>query len=174
MNAVEINIALNNAVLLVDTREQDTAAFRRRIEDIGLLHERIKLNCGDYSIKTVTDEGVCISMADRVAIERKMNIDELAQCFTRDRDRFRREFERAKANNTKLYMLIEGATWENIYTGRYRTKMHSKALIASVLAWLARYNCQILFCKAETSGKLIHDILYRELKEYLEIGGEYG
>jgi hypothetical protein len=48
--------------------------------------------------------------------------------------------------------------------------MKPKALIASMLAWLARYNCQLIFCRAETSGRLIFDVLYREAKERLERG----
>jgi hypothetical protein len=45
--------------------------------------------------------------------------------------------------------------------------MLPQALVASLLAFLSRYNCQLIFCKPETSGKLIHDILYREMKENL-------
>ena len=41
-------------------------------------------------------------------------------------------------------------------------------MVASIFAWLARYNCQVLFCSDLTSGQVIHDVLYRELKERLE------
>ena len=46
--------------------------------------------------------------------------------------------------------------------------MNAKALTASLLAFLARYDCQVVLCKEETTGKLIRDILYREIKERLE------
>ncbi len=46
--------------------------------------------------------------------------------------------------------------------------MKPQALVASLTAWLARYNCQLIFCKSETTGKLIKELLYRELKERLE------
>ena len=46
--------------------------------------------------------------------------------------------------------------------------MKPVALVASMTAWLARYNCQLIMCKEETSGKLIKDLLYREMKEYLQ------
>ena len=170
MNPVEIKQALSAAVLLVDTREQPTAAFKSRMEKVGLPYERYKLNAGDYSVKTVDENGTEINCERLFAIERKMSLDELAACYTHDRARFEREFERAKAAGTKLYLLVENATWENLYNGRYRSKFNSKAFAASIHAWLARYGCQIIFCKAETSARLIHDILYRELKEYLERG----
>jgi hypothetical protein len=34
---------------------------------------------------------------------------------------------------------------------------------------LARYNCQIIFCSADISGIISHDILNREMKERLEV-----
>ena len=45
--------------------------------------------------------------------------------------------------------------------------MDSKALTASVLAWLSRYKCVPIFCKAELGGLLIRDILQREAHEFL-------
>ena len=170
MTPFEVKRALDAAVLLVDTREQDTAAFRSRMDKVGLPYERYKLNAGDYSIKTVDENDTEINCERLFAIERKMSLDELAGCYTRDRERFTREFERAKECNTRLYLLVENATWENLYNGKYRSKFGSNAFAASLLAWLTRYDCRLIFCKAETSARLIHDILYRELKEHLERG----
>lgn len=79
-----------------------------------------------------------------------------------------REFERAANAGAKIYLLVEGASWEDAFAGKYRSKMDPKAFIASLTAWLARYNCQLLFCKSDTSGRLIREILYRETKERLE------
>ena len=70
-------------------------------------------------------------------------------------------------------MLVENATWENLINGKYDTRFNPKAFLASLTAYMARYNIKPVFCKAETSGKLIKEILYRELKERLE-RGEYG
>ena len=51
--------------------------------------------------------------------------------------------------------------------------MDAKAYTASVIAFMVRYNLNIIFCKEETSGDLIKEILYRDLKERLE-RGEFG
>lgn len=168
MNYFDIQTALENITILVDTREQDTPQARKRLEGMNLPYERQKLDFGDYSAKCKVSENEEIDFSDVFAIERKMSLDELCGCYCRSRERFTREFERAREKNAKLYLLIENATWENIYAGKYRSKMSANALTASMLAWLSRYNCQLIFCKSETSGKLIGDIIYREVKERLE------
>lgn len=113
--------------------------------------------------------GTELDLSGSVAIERKMDLDELCGCFCRSRDRFEREFIRAKNADAKLYLLIENGTWEKAYAGKYRSRMQPKAFVASLTAWLARYNCQIIFCEPATTGKLIREVLYRELKERLEV-----
>ena len=137
---------------------------------MGRPYERVALSFGDYSAKFPLPNGEWFSLADKVAVERKMHLDELCTCFCQERERFAREFERAKQAGAKIYLLIEDANWESAYAGKYRSKMFSTALIASMLTWLTRYDCQILMCKAETSGRLIKDILYREAKERMERG----
>lgn len=162
----DVLTALDGAVLLVDTREQDTRSLRQRLEVVGWPCERIALPVGDYSAKFPLPDGEWLDLRDRVCIERKMSFGELAMCYTHQRERFRREFERAEGR--KIYLLVEGATWENLYNGKYHSKISPQAFVASVLAWAARYNCVPIFCKSETSGLLIRDILYREAKEILE------
>lgn len=163
MHPVEVKRQLSNMVCLVDTREQDTMRARKRLASIGLPVERVTLPFGDYSARCE-----CLDLRDAVVIERKMNLDEIAHCYCQDRKRFEREFERARTSNAKIYLLIENANWEKAYAGVYRSQMKPEALIASMTAWLARYNCQILLCQEETSGQLIHDVLYREMKERLQ------
>ena len=97
-----------------------------------------------------------------------MNIDELAMCLGTERKRFEREFERSKSDGCKVYLLVEDATWEKIFNHKYRSKMSPLSIIASLFAWIPRYNMIPIFCKSETTGKIIKEILYRELKEYLE------
>jgi ERCC4-type nuclease len=162
--------------ICVDTREQDTERAEKRYLDFGCKFDKCKLEYGDYCFnfqypdekwhhnQTCEDEKI----NPMVFIERKMNLDELCLCFGKERKRFQAEMERAKEQGAKGYLLIENATWEHVINGKYRSKLSPKALVASLLAWSIRYNFQIIFCKAETSGKVIYEILYRELKEYLE------
>lgn len=164
MHPVDVDASLKSMVCLVDTREQDTPAFRERISHFDQW-ERYKLDAGDYSAKFLLPDSSWFFLP--VAIERKYAIDELCMCYCQQRGRFEREFERALEAHSKLYLLVEGGSWENVYSGKYRSQMNPKSLVGSILAWLARYNCQLMFCKKETSGQLIKDILYREGKEAL-------
>ena len=102
-----------------------------------------------------------------------MSLDELAMCFGTDRPRFVREFDRARERGIRLYMLVENASYENLYNHKSRSRLNPNAFVASLFAFMARYDCRVIFCKAETSPKVIRDILYRELKERLE-RGEFG
>ena len=119
MTNSEIDRCLESMVLLVDTREQPTERMKRRLETTGLPYVRQKIDAGDYSCRCTMPCGKELDFSSRVAIERKMNLDELCLCFGRER---------------------------------------------------ARYGMQLDFCKEETTGKLIREILYRELKEYLQGG----
>ena len=168
MHPVDIEKSLRSMVIIVDTREQSTIKAKKRYEQFGCRYERKGLNFGDYSAYCTLPNGEAYSLENLVSIERKMNLDEIAMCYTRERPRFKREFERARDAGAKVYLLIENGDWEKAYTGSYRSQVKPEALTASIIAWLARYNCQLLFCKEETSGKLIHDVLYREMKERLE------
>src|SRR5574344_224135 len=163
MHPVEVKRQLDSLVCLVDTREQDTIRAKKRLESIGLTIERVALPFGDYSARCEA-----LDLSDKVVIERKMDLTELCGCYCQSRKRFEREFLRAKNADAKVYLLIENASWEKAYGGLYRSQMRPESLVASMTAWLARYRCQLIFCKEETSGKLIHDILYREMKERLE------
>lgn len=165
---VFVKSALETFTILIDTREHETSALTQRIQQMGCPVERQKLNFGDYSAKVILPTGVPYSLENIVVIERKMSSDEIANYFTSQRARFTREFERAKAAGARTYLLVERTTWEMLYAGTYRSKMSPVAMVASLTTWLARYDCKLIFCEPQTSGKLIHDILYREMKQYLE------
>lgn len=168
MTPFEVSEALERLTLLVDTREQDTLSFRRRMKEAGIPWERRKLDFGDYSMRVQLDNGQEVDFSPDVAIERKMSLDELCQCYGKERKRFQKEFSRAKEAGAKLYLLVENGNWEKAFDGDYRSQMKPQALTASLTAWLARYNCQVIFCQAKTTPRLIREIIYREAKERLE------
>lgn len=167
MNKKEISAALKSLKILVDTREHPNTKFVKRIKSMGVPAEWHKLDFGDYSAAVTLSDGSEYSLEKSVCIERKMDIDELCGCFCKGRARFTREFERAKKSGAKTYLLVEGASWEKIIRHNYMSLMTPNALVASITAWMARYNCIIIFCTSDISGKIIKDILYREMKERL-------
>lgn len=164
--------------VIADTREQPTDKSRRRYASMGVPVERATLDFGDYTWNAVLPDGRPIydtenRIQPRITIERKESLDELAQCFTRGRDRFQREFQRAADHQARIFLIVENASFEKLVNGRYRSRFNPNAFLASVTAYTVRYNMNLLFCKEDTSGRLIKEILYRDLKERLE-RGEFG
>ena len=178
MDSFEVKDILQTFRVVVDTREQVTPKAKERYAAFGVPVERCTLDYGDYAGNiTLTNNKPLYSIEERIkplcVVERKMSLDELASCFTRDRARFEREFERARSAGAKVFLLCENATWEALLNHRYRSRFHPQAFKASITAWSIRYDITPIFCKAETSGVLIKEILYRDIKERLE-RGEYG
>jgi ERCC4-type nuclease len=164
---------LDSMEIIIDTREQDTPRARRRYATFGVPYQRATLDFGDYTHNVTLDGEKPFYASDsrvipHLAIERKMNLDELAGCFTHDRKRFEREMERVKDAGARMVLLVENATWENLINGRYRSKFTPQAFLASIVAWTIRYDLALIFCKEETSGRLIKEFCYRDLKERIE------
>jgi ERCC4-type nuclease len=173
MTYKEIQAALKSFTVLVDTREHPNKKFKKRIKSMGVPAVWYKLNYGDYSARVTLPDKSEFSLENKVCVERKMSLDELAKCYSSQRKRFEREFERAAESNAKIYLLIENGDFDKAYKGDYRSQMKPKALTASIFTWLARYKCNVIFCSSELSGQIIKEILYREMKERLcTFGGD--
>ena len=164
----EVEKMLESMAIIADTREQPTARFRKRMKATGRPWERQKLDYGDYSAVWEDLGGNKKSLLSIVAIERKMNLDECCMCFSKERKRFEREFERAKADGARIWLIIEEASWEKVFGAEYRSKLNPDSLIGSLLAWSIRYDLRLIFCEPKDTGKLIFKILRYELKERLE------
>lgn len=179
LSAFEVQDALETFQIIYDTREHQTELARNRLNSFGVPVKRMTLSYGDYCADVAVDTkeslfaGTASAIKPKCVVERKQSLDELAMCFTRGRDRFRREFERAAENNAKIYLLVENASWEGIFRHGYRSKFRPEAFMASLTAWMVRYDITPVFCKAGASGMIIKEILFRDMKERLE-RGEYG
>lgn len=162
----ELKAELKKLTIICDTREQDRHCeeyFKK--QKIPCITR--KLDVGDYSAQ-IGD----ITFERSVAIERKHNLDELCGNMSADRDRFEREFLRAKAHNTHVFLIVENATWTDIFLGNYRSRMPSKALLSSISSWLARFDVTLLFCKPEETPKIMYGILYYWAREELLYGNQ--
>lgn len=178
MRPKDLKTVLSSMTVLVDSREQDTDRARWRYASIGLPVERCVLDYGDYSYNATLPDGrriydISSRIQPTVAIERKMNLDELAACFGSGRERFVREFERSRAAGAQMWLLVEGGSWESIYDHRYKSQMTPKSLAGSVLAFCGRYDLRLVFCTERTTGRIIRGILERNLEDRLK-GGEFG
>ena len=165
MNNFELDKSLSTMTIICDSREHPTAEAKKRWESFGVPYRIQALKSGDYTAEFVLPNRETFSLENICVIERKMSIVELCSNFCQNRARFIREFERIKEAGAKAYIIVEGASWEAIYNHRYHSQMSPQALVASLTAWMARYNAHIIFCRAETFPKLCREILYREAKE---------
>ena len=160
----ELKEELSKLTIICDTREQDTHCeewFKaHKVKTIVR-----KLDTGDYSA-TLGD----MSMEREITIERKRGIDEICGNFTAERERFEREFIRAKAYGTKVHLIIENASWSDIFLGNYRSKLPSKSLVGSLLSWMVRFNVSVTFCKPEETARIIYGIFYYYTREKLIYG----
>ena len=152
---------LRELTIIVDSREQQQHVkqyFDRK--NVGTIVR--KLDVGDYSAQ-IGD----MTLESDIAIERKHSIDELAGNLGQDRNRFEREFLRAKANGTKIFLVVENGSYSDIYLHNYRSQLPPKALMASLMSWQVRFNITIIFCEPENTPRLIHQILYYAAREQL-------
>lgn len=160
----ELKKELSKLTIVCDTRERDTHCeeyFKKN--KIPCIVR--KLDTGDYSCQLEEQ-----SFERDIVVERKHNLDEICGNFTIERERFEREFMRAKAYGTKVYLIIENATWADIFIGNYRSKLNSKSLFGSLLSWMVRFNITVLFCKPEESARIMYGIFYYYVKERLLYG----
>lgn len=157
----ELKEELKALTIICDTREQDIHCEEWfKINHVP--YKVRKLDTGDYSAMLGN-----MSLEETVAIERKRNLDEICENLTADRDRFEREFLRAKANGIKMFLVIENASWRDVFLGNYRSRLSSKSLLGSLLSWQVRFNVTIIFCEPQNTPKLIHGILYYAAREEL-------
>ena len=155
---------LKRLTIICDSREQD-----RHVEEY-FKKQNIpticrKLDTGDYSCQL--DQ---ISFERDIVVERKRNLDEICGNFSTERERFEREFLRAKAYGTKVHLIVENASWGDVFLGNYRSKVSPKSLMASLLSWMVRFNVSVTFCKPEETARIIYGIMYYYVREQLLYG----
>ena len=168
MTPFELEKTLSTMTIICDSREHATAKAKKRWESFGVPYRIQALKSGDYTSEFILPNGETFSLENHALIERKLGLSEICGNFCQNRARFIREFERIRNAGAKAYIIVEGgASWEAIYNHRYQSQMAPQALVASLTAWMARYNAHIIFCRAETFPKLCREILYREAKEVL-------
>ena len=152
-------------LIIVDTREKKDAITNilASFQTCGYEYERSKLLFGDY-----------VEYSNPLlVIDRKQNIQELAQCCASDHERFKRELERVKKVGAHLVILVE----QNHYQDRdklYRvdtiedlmcwssphTQVRGEKVYRVLASWMAKYPISVRFCSKKDTGKEIIRILY--------------
>lgn len=138
--------------IIVDSREQAPFPFRgARYEGVSV--EVGTLGTGDYSLAGLTD---------KVAVERK-ELADLVACLGRERERFERELQRAAALDA--FAVVVEASWAELASGQYRSRLNPHAACQSVLAFAGRYRVPFLFAGSRAAAEYM---TWGFLRQYLE------
>lgn len=164
MNDSQMKPIFSDMVILVDSREKKNQHILDYFKSTGIKYRIEKLDTADYSFELPNyPELKCDRM---FLVEKKNSIDEIVGNFTKDRERFVREFERIDEEH--IHLVIENTTWKKILCGSYRSSFLPKSLMASILSFSIKYKCNTWFCTPQESPILIYNTLYYELRNFLK------
>lgn len=150
-------------------------------EPISYYKQEKGLKTGDFTICVQLPNNCQINFQDKIVIERKKDLNELASNLydSKSKDengltRIEREFLRAKEQGIKVVLLVE---IDNMHSKimsskhfRYdkASKISPKSFNSILRSLQARYDISIEYCEKNQSARLIHDILYYHAREYLK------
>lgn len=150
-------------------------------EPISYYKQEKGLKTGDFTICVQLPNNCQINFQDKIVIERKKDLNELASNLydSKSKDengltRIERELVRAKEQGIKVILLVE---IDNMHSKimsskhfRYdkASKVSPKSFNSILRSLQARYDISIEYCEKNQSARLIHDILYYHAREYLK------
>lgn len=137
------------------------------------------LKVGDYTIAVQLPNKEVINFQDKIVIERKADLNELCCNLFDKKDeegktRLERELERAKEQGIKVYLVIETTDMHSkiLSSKHFRydkaSKVSPSAFNALLMTLCSRYNISVWYTDKHNAGRLIHDLLYYEAREYLK------
>ena len=139
------------------------------------------LKVGDYTIAVQLPNGEVINFQDKIVIERKKDLNELASNLydskSKDEEgltRIEREFLRAKEKGIKIHLLIEteDAISKILSSKHFRydkaSKINPKSFMSMFLSLCNRYNINVWYCNKKDSARIIHDLLFYYCTEYIK------
>ena len=139
------------------------------------------LKVGDYTIAVQLPSGEVINFQDKIVIERKADLNELASNLydskSKDEEgltRFERELKKGYENGIKMHLLIETDNMiDKILSSKHfrydkASKVSPKSFQMMLLSLCNRYNVTVWYTDKKNSARLIHDLLYVYSREYLK------
>ena len=139
------------------------------------------LKTGDFTICVLLPTGEKINFQDKIVVERKKDLNELASNFydskSKDEEgltRIEREFKRAKEAGIKIHLVIEteDAISKILSSKHFRydkaSKINPKSFMMMLLSLCNRYDISVWYCNKKDSARLIHDLLFVYAREYLK------
>lgn len=143
--------------IIIDTREQKPLVFNHK----SITAVEVKgLSVGDYG--AMSSEYV-----HPVVFERK-SINDLYGTLSQGYDRFKCEIERAKEQNTKIIVIVEGSL-KRILMGTAFSKRTPESIVYQLFTLRVRYDVETVFCaNREEMAEYITQFYIAHHKEYLD------
>lgn len=159
---------LANFIILVDTREQKNQHITDMFDKYDIKWTKQKLDFGDYSVMLPMnkDLGINQDLYFKVAIERKNSLNELGTNISTNRERFKREFQRAKGNH--IILMIEDNTYADIVKNNYDNKLTPNSYLAMLHSLSAEFNLPYVFVGKDVSFVYIYKTLYYYVRNELK------
>ena len=132
----------NKLVIVADTREQ--APYMFKSNTVTTIHNVLPV--GDYSVAGYEYD---------VAVERK-SLNDFIHSITHARDRFFREIEKM-AKFESACVVVE-ASIDDILGRKYRSEVHPKAVLGTVMSIIVDYAVPVFFCGGRTTAKLFVEL----------------
>lgn len=139
------------------------------------------LKVGDYTIAVQLPNKEVVNFKDKVVVERKADLNELASNLydTKSKDeegltRFERELKKGYEKGIKMHLLIETDNMiDKILSSKHfrydkASKVSPKSFQMMLLSLCNRYNVTVWYTDRKNSARLIHDLLYVYSREYLK------
>lgn len=132
--------------VIIDSREKVPFRF-----DPGTVATtRRALPEGDYSV---------LGYETEIAVERK-SLEDFVSTMIYARDRFKRELERLR--DYRVACVVVEADVRDVVLGRYRSRAHPNAILASALAIYVDFGIPVFFCSdREIASRFVLDLLLR-------------
>lgn len=141
-------------IILIDSREQLALEFPKAKET-----RNVCLKVGDYSACFYEDHQISI------VFERK-SIADLYGTLSAGYERFRREIDRAKKNNIRLIIIVEG-TLSKVLKGYCHSSRNAISIVYQLFTLRARHNIETVFCKdREEMSEYISQFYIAHFKEW--------
>jgi len=177
----EIDLLLKNICIVCDTREQENKHIIEYFDKKKINYRSEGLKVGDYTACIIANEETAALgitrdtyFNDVVVIERKANIEEIANNFTNkadklSRERLEREFLKIHKSGAKLILIIENnRALEDIINWNYNSKYNNKSLYSSLKSFEARFNINLKFIDKAYSGLEIYNTIKYYIREVLK------
>lgn len=158
-----------SAYIVIDTREKDNY-IRDTFDKFGIKYKVKKLDYGDYSIEINKNEelGVTEDIKFSIAIERKGSLEEISGNLTNGQKRFYNEMQRCIDDDGFMLIMIEGATYEDITNGNYKTNLTTKQFLGLLHGVTAKYKVPFIFVPKDNAPLFVYNILKYHARECLK------